>query len=201
MVPDLPPNNPPGTDRPNQTERPRPDMVPDLQPNNTTFSNRPQVGPLNEQQSLKTGVDVGHQLMKDFGLTKEQASGIVGNLYHESAGMNANVNEFGSEPGRDPYGPPNGTQFGYGWAQWTGDRKDSYLNFCRQNQLDPSSPAANYAMLKHELQTTEKASLESIKQATTAEDAAYRFRKDFERAASPVDEKRLAATRMLSEYM
>jgi len=165
---------------------------------NNGFSTSPTFGPLSEADGKQLAVDVARQLMVDFGLTKEQAAGVVGNLYHESAGMNPNVNEFGSDPGSPTYGPPNHTQFGYGWAQWTGTRKDDYLAFCETagpngTRLDPSSPAANYAFLKHELLTTESATIPALKAAGTPEDAAVIFRKVFERAANPVDGKRTAA--------
>ena len=138
-------------------------------------------------------VDVASRLMKDFHLTKEQAAGVVGNLYHESAGMNPNVNEFGSDPSSPTYGRPNDTQFGYGWAQWTGTRKTDYLNFCEANHLDPSSPAANYAMLKHELETSEAETIPKLKEARSPEEAAQVFREVFERATNPVDESRKQA--------
>lgn len=170
-------------------------------PNTGGFSTEPATGQLGEAEGKQQAVKVAHRLMQDFGLTKEQAAGVAGNLYHESAGMNSNVNEFGSDPNGQPFGPPNGTQFGYGWAQWTGDRKTAYLDYCKSIGLDPSSPAANYAMLSHELNGSEAGTLDALKSASTPEEAAIAFRKVFERAANPVDEKRIAAAREIYSLM
>lgn len=166
------------------------------------FDTRPQVGPLTPEEGRAMAVKVARQLMIDFpGMTKEQAAGIVGNLWHESAGMNANVNEFGSGPPDQNYGPPNGSQFGYGWAQWTGSRKWDYINFCKREGLDPSSPAANYAFLKHELKNGEAdgtpSSLPHILAVNTVDGAAYAFRQKYERATMPVDSERLKHAREL----
>lgn len=167
----------------------------------TPFSKEAVSGRLSEGDGKKMALDVAEQLSKDFGLTREQAAGVVGNLYHESAGMNSNVNEFGSDPSHPTFGSPNGSQFGYGWAQWTGDRKTAFLNFAKEQGLDPSSPAANYAMLKHELETSEAGTLDALKQARSPEEAAVVFRKVFERAANPVDESRIAAANMIYGQM
>lgn len=164
-----------------------------IAPSTGGFSTAPTSGQLSPEESKQMAVDVASRLMKDFHLTKEQAAGVVGNLYHESAGMNPNVNEFGSDPNSPTYGRPNDTQFGYGWAQWTGTRKTDYLNFCKENGLDPSSPAANYAMLKHELETSEAETIPKLKEARSPEEAAQVFREVFERATNPVDESRKQA--------
>lgn len=166
------------------------------------FDTTPQVGPLTPEEGRAMAVKVARQLMIDFpGMTKEQAAGIVGNLWHESAGMNANVNEFGSSPPDKTYGPPNETQFGYGWAQWTGSRKWDYINFCERQGLDPRSPAANYAFLKHELKNGEAdgtpSSLPYIFAANTVDESAYAFRYKYERATMPLDSERYKYAREL----
>jgi hypothetical protein len=169
-------------------------------PGGNPFDPNPQIGPLTPEQSRAMAVKVGRQLMIDFpGMTKEQAAGIVGNLYHESQGMNANINELGSDPSSPTHGMPNSTAFGYGWGQWTGSRKQDYIKFCEQKGLDPRSPAANYAFLKHELQHGEAdgtpSSLSKILSTGTVEDAAFAFRKFYERAAMPVDSERIREAR------
>ena len=193
----------PGTGGPDKPEGPSGPDKPNSPTGNSTnpFSKEPQNGPLSEAEGKEMAKNVAEQLQKDFGFTPEQAAGIAGNLWHESAGMNANVNEFGSDPNSPTYGAPNGTQFGYGWAQWTGERKTAFLDFCEQNGLDPASPYANYEMLKHELKTSEAATIDAVKATDSPEDAAVAFRKVFERAAMPLDEKRTSAARILFAFM
>lgn len=165
------------------------------------FSDKAQVGPLSEADGKKMADQVANQLMTDFGFSKEQAAGIAGNLYHESAGMNANVNEFGSDPSSPTYGDPNKTQFGYGWAQWTGTRKQDYLNFCQENSVEPGSPRGNMMFLEHEMRNSESASQGAVKGASTPEEAATAFRASFERATNPVDPSRQAAARSIYDSM
>jgi len=50
------------------------------------------------------------RLQEDFGFTKEQAAGILGNLGHESGGLKV----------MQERNPTGGGRGGYGWAQWTG---------------------------------------------------------------------------------
>lgn len=55
------------------------------------------------------------QLVKDLGITQVQAAAILGNLGHESAGLQPNINE------KNP--TVKGSKGGYGWGQWTGSRR------------------------------------------------------------------------------
>ena len=127
-------------------------------------------------------------LQHDFGLTKNQAAGVVANLWHESGGMNPGINQGGA------VGQPNGDMnCGYGIAQWTGSRKEDYLNWCSQNRLNPASEQANYGYLKHELQTTQSGAIAAVKQTQTAQDATVAFCDTFERPGDPEMSSRLAA--------
>jgi hypothetical protein len=161
------------------------------------FSRERVDGPLSQDAGRRMAIAVARQLQVDLQLTPEQAAGIVGNLWHESAGMNSNVNEFGSDPSKPTYGPPNGTLFGYGWAQWTGERKTAYLAYCQANGLEASSPAANYAFLKHELLTSEAVSLGKVREAGTVDEAARAYMLYNERPTMPVYDKRVAAAEVL----
>jgi hypothetical protein len=154
-------------------------------------------GPLSAEAGRRMAIAVARQLQVDFNLTPQQAAGIVGNFWHESAGMNSNVNEFGSDPQHPTYGQPNKTLFGYGWAQWTGERKTAYLAFCDTHRLEYSSPAANYAFLKHELTTTESYSLGKVRETRTVAEAARAYMLYNERPTNPVFDKRVAAAETL----
>ncbi|NRF67834.1 hypothetical protein HLB44_12645 [Aquincola sp. S2] len=164
------------------------------------LSTEPQKGPLSEAEGKEMAKNVAEQLQKDFGFTPEQAAGIAGNLWHESDGMNANVNEY-AYAGNEPYGQPNSTDKGYGWAQWSYDRKPQFINWCKENGLDPASPAANYGFIKHELENNESATVDAVKGTSTPEDAATMWRKVYERAEDPQDTKRTTAARILYDFM
>lgn len=139
-------------------------------------------------------------LMKDFGLSAPQAAGIVGNFMHESGGKNLppNINEGGNA------GPPR-FKGGYGWAQWTGSRQRTFINYAVQHGFMASSSvhatdAANYAYLKHELSTGYTETIRQLRslrpqmdesQASLAARAAVSFEKTFERAGVPALQPRM----------
>lgn len=116
---------------------------------------------------------VMNQLMKDFGFTKEQAAGIVGNLGHESSGLQA-INEA------KPLIP--GSRGGFGWAQWTGPRRRQFEAWAKAKGLDIKSDEANYGFLKHELMTTEKGAVAAVKRQNSMSGATTAFEQSYERA-------------------
>jgi len=115
-------------------------------------------------------------LKRDFGLTDEQAAGVVGNLMHESGGFNS-LQEINPSSGRG----------GYGYAQWTGDRRNAFENYAATNGYDPTSYEANYGYLKHELATDpyERRQFNTVKNATTAAEAARLVSENFLRPGTP----------------
>ncbi|MCS3686654.1 hypothetical protein ABIF07_006324 [Bradyrhizobium elkanii] len=112
------------------------------------------------------------RLMNDFGLSKEQAAGIVGNLGHESGG-------FKIMQERNPIGGGRG---GFGWAQWTGSRRRDYEAWCKANGLNPTSDEANYGFLKHELMTNHADAIAAVKRTGSVSDATRAFESSYEKA-------------------
>jgi hypothetical protein len=118
-----------------------------------------------------SGNAVGRRLMsdlqRDFGLTKVQAAGVVGNLDHESAG-------FRSLQEINPL--VKGSRGGYGYAQWTGPRRRQFEAWAAKHGLSTASYEANYGFLKHELtSTSESRVLGPLRRAQTVEQAAIVF--------------------------
>lgn len=112
------------------------------------------------------------RLMEDFGLTREQAAGVMGNLGHESGGLRV-MQE------RNPQGGGRG---GWGWAQWTGPRRRAFEAWAAERGLDPSSDEANYGFLRHELKTNHAGVISNLKRARTVEEAMIIFENGYERA-------------------
>jgi hypothetical protein len=119
------------------------------------------------------GPKIKQNLMRDFGLTDVEASAILGNLGHESAG-------FASLQEAKPM--IRGSRGGWGIAQWTGKRRREFEAWVAKNGLDPSSYEANYGFLKYELENKEKAGIHAVKQPGTLEQKTVRFEQAFERA-------------------
>lgn len=112
------------------------------------------------------------RLQEDFGLTREQAAGVVGNLGHESGGLQV-MQE------RNPLGGGRG---GYGWAQWTGPRRKAFEAWAAARGLDINSDEANYGFMKHELSTDHSGVIRDLKKARSAEEAMIIFENGYERA-------------------
>jgi hypothetical protein len=117
-------------------------------------------------------------LQQDYGLTRNQAAGVVGNLMHESGG-------FQSLQEIKPLIP--GSRGGYGYAQWTGPRRNAFESFASSNKLDPTSYDANYGFLKHELANDpyERRQFNTVKNATTASEAARLISENYLRPGIP----------------
>ncbi|MFM0735954.1 phage tail tip lysozyme [Paraburkholderia xenovorans] len=155
------------------------------------LSTDPQTTALTESQGHAVAEQYITNLQKDFGLTREQAEGIVANLWHESGGMNSGINQGGE------IGPPSGNMAddnnnGYGIAQWGGARKQALIDYAHEHGIDPSSQAANYGYLKQELQTSYSGAIDAVKATSTAAAATEAFSAAFEQPSDPEMASRLA---------
>lgn len=116
-------------------------------------------------------------LMTDYGLTRDQAAGFVGNLAHESAG-------FKTLQEMKPLIP--GSRGGYGYAQWTGPRRRQFEAWTQQQGLDPASFDANYGFLRYEFDNTpEGRVIDRLRTAKTADEAARIAERTFFRPGIP----------------
>jgi hypothetical protein len=96
--------------------------------------------------ALKTPEERGgeyvRRLVRDLGLTIEQAAGLVGNLLYESGGF-AKLQEV------HPLIP--GSRGGFGVAQWTGRRREAFEDYARKHGLSVNTDACNYGFLITEI--------------------------------------------------
>ncbi len=122
------------------------------------------------------------RLSRDLNITPQQAAGIVGQLGHESAGLQA-INEY------KPVVP--GSRGGFGWAQWTGPRRRQFESWAKDQGLDVKDPEANYGFLVHELTNTwEKRALDAVRAAPDAISAGRAFTDTFLRPGTPAYKSR-----------
>jgi hypothetical protein len=126
-----------------------------------------------------------NRLMKDLNITREQAAGIIGNLAHESAGLQAGIQEKRPLAGRG----------GLGWAQWTGPRRRDFESYLERTGQSHTDPEANYGFLIEELKGKEKAALERLRRASSVDDATLIFERAYERAGIKHDEARRSYAR------
>ena len=145
-------------------------------------------------------------LMTDYGLTAMQAAGVVGNFVIESANTSEagallppNINQGDSSPA-----PPKFSG-GYGWAQWTGSRQRTFIDYAVKNGYMASSSAiatdaADYAYLKSELNSGYTSTITDLKKQTSPENAALSWERTFEKAGSPKLDQRSTAARTAYNY-
>ena len=125
------------------------------------------------------------RLQQSLQLTREQASGVVGNLFQESNLKTSAI---------------SGDGFGsVGIAQWT-DRGKSFRKTALEGYAKgigklPTDIDAQIGFLIEELKTTESKALERLRNTSGVTDAAISFRQSFERPdpAQANDKRRIAA--------
>lgn len=105
------------------------------------------IQPIGDFKPSKTGLRLMRDLMKDYGISKEYAAGIVGSLDYETGNF-MYMQEI------KPL--VKGSRGGYGYAQWTGPRRIAFERWAKENKLDPASYEANYGFLKHEIGFTKE---------------------------------------------
>ncbi len=137
----------------------------------TSTVRRPATGDLSLFRQKAPGIM--RDLVRDLSLGDIHAAGILGNIGHECRGF-LSLQEIK---------PIRGGRGGWGWCQWTNDRRQEFEQWANDRNLNPSSDEANYGFLLHELQGSQKASLRSLKQAPTVDAATTLFMHAFEKPA------------------
>lgn len=143
--------------------------------------------------STGSGTDVGIRLKQDiqeiFGLEDHQAAAVVGNLDHET----------GSFKFMQELKPTvEGSRGGYGFAQWTGDRRVAFENWAKENNMDVSSYDANLGFLVHEFQTDNyfKKIMGRLEKTTTVDEATKVFSEGYLKPGIPKMNSRLKKSRV-----
>lgn len=108
--------------------------------------------------------------MADLDLTQNQAAGILGNLGYESGGF-IKLHEIGQ---------PEGTG-GYGAAQWTADRRRTFLTYAEAQGLDWRSDEANYGYILVELRGPFAYMVDKLRECATVEQAVWLVGQEYER--------------------
>jgi hypothetical protein len=131
------------------------------------------------------------------GFTTNQAAGVVGNLMQESGGGTKNLDPTAHNEIRNGH---------YGIAQWDKvNRWPAVSAYIRSIGKDPNSIDGQIAGLIWELKTKEKKAYAALKKATSAEQAAIVWLKEFERSGevagqSGFDNRILNASRISKEF-
>jgi len=124
-------------------------------------------------------------LMHNFGMTDYQAAGVLGNLGTESMGFQR-LHEIGQPEGKG----------GYGWFQWTGPRRKSFLDWCVKNKLKWTSDEANEGFLLYELTHDYFHVVAHLKDTKSLKEATELFEREYEGAGVPNIKSRLQWAQM-----
>lgn len=133
-----------------------------------------------ERYEASQPVNVGEKSKAAFGFfqgrnwTPAQAAGIVGNLIHESRGLDTSANN--PRDGRD------GSD-SIGLAQWNSTRAAALKAFAAQNKADWRDFNIQLAFVQHELETSESKAAQRLREAKTPREAAAAFAEHFLRPA------------------
>jgi hypothetical protein len=127
-------------------------------------------GPMNlPQANAQRGAAIRDKLASDLNLSSDTASAMVGNLQAES-GLQA-VQE----------GRPISGRGGFGWAQWTGSRRNDFEAYAAKNKLDPKSDEANYGFMREELNSPQYAGMmDRMRAAKSRDEATAIFEREYE---------------------
>ena len=144
-------------------------------------------------KAYETSFKLMDDLKSEFGMTNEQAAGFVGNFWHETGGF-----KFMKELKPTIKGSKGGLAF----AQWTGDRRDTFEQLLIDlGNLPADSYEGNFAMITKEFDTTEKSALNKILNTDTVIDAAKATSNHYLRPGKPQLSKRIdAAEDILQRY-
>lgn len=127
-----------------------------------------------------------HRLISDLEIGDEEAAAILGNIAVETGGFTL-MQEKRPLSGRG----------GWGWVQWTGERRRQFEAWVKSSGLDPSSDEANYGYLLYELtKTPEKRAIPKLKAAGGVEAKTLSFMKTFERPGIPHEDRRIAYAKL-----
>lgn len=133
------------------------------------------------------------RLIADFQFTDpDDPAAIVGNLAHECAGFETMQEERPAVPG---------SRGGYGWAQWTAQRRIQFEAWCARKGWEPDSFEANYSFLFRELIGTERRALSRLEVARGLEGKTRAFMDGYLRPGEPHFDSRLAWAKRARELL
>jgi hypothetical protein len=110
-----------------------------------------------------------------------------GNFGHESNGMRT-LQEV------KPVVP--GSRGGWGWPQWTGQRRRAFEAWADARGLDRAGFEANVGFIIHELKGPERAAIAALRRAKGLEAKTVAFERAYERAGKKHDDKRIRWARI-----
>lgn len=118
-----------------------------------------------------------NDLVNEVGLPEHAAQGFVGRLGAETGG-------FSTLQETNP--TVRNSRGGFGYAQWTGPRRDAFEAYAAAKGLDPASYEANKGFLVHELTNTREGRvLDALKRTRNAQEAGNVVERQFLRPGIP----------------
>lgn len=133
--------------------------------------------------------EIMRNIIRDLGVSAEEAAAIVGNFGVETGGFMLRLEK----------GKTTKASTGFGWAQWTGSRREELERWCAANGHDPYRQdeaiydAACYAFFIYEITNTwEKRAIPAMKAEKGIEAKTLSFMKLYERPGVLHQDRRIA---------
>ncbi len=131
-------------------------------------------------------VMIMRELASRFHLADFQAAAAPGNFGRETGGFVDLLQGNGD---------------GHGWAQWSGQRREKFLSFCRAHSLNWASNEANLGFLLEELSGPYASVIAGLRAQKHVEDATAWFMKHYEMPGVPALGERISwARKALAAY-
>lgn len=132
-------------------------------------------------QAAANNSEIAYSFFRNKGLTRAQASGLIGNFIVESGGdpINPAAVQYGGGPGR-------------GIAQWEGVRRDALFAYAESRGLHWSNLQLQLDFVWKELRGSESYAYTKLKETSTADAAAVAVRVYYERPSVHADPQRMA---------
>jgi len=164
----------------------------------TAYITQPPAGADDEEKIYHFFVDQVH-------LSPAAAAGIMGNMQNESH-FDPSIEQNPPGGAWEDYSSNNvnhGGKGGVGLVQWDGGRRPAYMNYAKDHKADKKTllPQLNYVW--YELNHGYKSTLDALKAAKTAADAAFQFHKLYEGSAdgpAKVQNRMNNATKIQGKY-
>ena len=148
----------------------------------------------------KKGASIAKMLMSKYGLTDIQAAAIIGNFIRESGLTPYNVENSSPYNSEEPLPPPYGAYpVGYGWAQWTGGRLNTFIEKFLGGGPGKRGKAANdgdnWRMLTYELDGPFNHVIQGLKGINDITEATIFAEEKYEGASIKANDERINAAK------
>ncbi|WP_139133118.1 phage tail tip lysozyme [Pandoraea sp. ISTKB] len=154
---------------------------------------------LSEDESRGMAKSLVKYFMDKLDIPQHAAEGMVASLYHESAGLNANISQGETDHfrGLDGAFHADDNRSGFGLGQWSGTRLEGLKALASKTGNDVGSPLNAAEFIVQEMKGPYSSTLSALRNTKSAQDATEVFTRMYEQPSDPQMASRLADLRFV----